>query len=227
MAARELHIFALHKLGEMSGGPRQRCPGLDKFDEHLGEIEGVEVVIKDPSLKRTRKGKKGASSSTSKAGPTMRFGAKAVEDHGLTWFNTQKEAKYAPENWIDEVHLELDFPAIRDKIRELGAGYIFNEQERRNLILVREFYTSWDTSFGESTKIKIRGQVVRFTAKRFNAFLEKPSVDPLEYFILLVKPPYRDICHTLCGEQSYNCCAKDHNGTHSTLAFAYLNREAK
>ncbi|MCD7463645.1 hypothetical protein HAX54_051059, partial [Datura stramonium] len=37
------------------------------------------------------------------------------------------------------------FPAIRKKIRELGASYIFNELERCNLTLVREFYTNWDT----------------------------------------------------------------------------------
>ncbi|MCD9560917.1 hypothetical protein HAX54_019742, partial [Datura stramonium] len=25
----------------MSGAPRQRCPDLEKFDEHFGEIEGA------------------------------------------------------------------------------------------------------------------------------------------------------------------------------------------
>ncbi|MCE2056169.1 hypothetical protein HAX54_044145, partial [Datura stramonium] len=92
--------------------------------------KGKEVVVADPGLKRTRKGKKGASSSASKVGPTRRFGEKA----GC---------------------LALDFPAIRNKIRELEMGYIFNESERCNLTLVREFYTNWDTSFGESTKLKI------------------------------------------------------------------------
>ncbi|MCD7465302.1 hypothetical protein HAX54_001012, partial [Datura stramonium] len=110
-----------------------------------------EVVV-DPSLKRTRKGKKGASSSASKVGPARRFGAKVIEPHGLTWFNSQKESKYAPENWIDEGLLALEFLTIRDKICELGGGYIFNKPERCNLILVREFYANWDTSFGESTK---------------------------------------------------------------------------
>ncbi|MCD9558467.1 hypothetical protein HAX54_015853, partial [Datura stramonium] len=51
---------------------------------------------------RLRKGTKGASSSAAKAGPARQFGAKSVEPHGLTWFNIQKKAKYAPENWIDE-----------------------------------------------------------------------------------------------------------------------------
>ncbi|MCD7467817.1 hypothetical protein HAX54_005459, partial [Datura stramonium] len=81
--------------------------------------KGKEVVMYQ-SLKITRKGKKGASSSASKVSLARRFGAKAVEPH--------------------------------DKIRELGVGYIFNEPERYNLTLVRNFYTNWDTSFGESTK---------------------------------------------------------------------------
>ncbi|MCD7456695.1 hypothetical protein HAX54_032778, partial [Datura stramonium] len=68
----------------------------------------------------------------------MRLGAKEVEPHWFTWFHTQKEAKYAPENWIDEDCLALEFLAIRDKICELGVGYIFNELERCNLTLVRE-----------------------------------------------------------------------------------------
>ncbi|MCE0482231.1 hypothetical protein HAX54_040746, partial [Datura stramonium] len=110
------------------------------------------MVVADPSLKRTRKGKTGASSSSSKAVPAKRFGTKEVEPYGLTWFYTQKEAKYALENWIDEGLLALEFPSIWDKICELGAGYIFNEPERCNLTLVREFYVNWDTSFKESTK---------------------------------------------------------------------------
>ncbi|MCD9641988.1 hypothetical protein HAX54_028552, partial [Datura stramonium] len=53
----------------------------------------------------------------------------------------------------------------QNKVRELGAGYIFNESERFNLTLVRELYSNRDTSFRESTKVNIIGQVVRFTAK--------------------------------------------------------------
>ncbi|MCE3214652.1 hypothetical protein HAX54_052973, partial [Datura stramonium] len=53
---------------------------------------------------------------------------------------------------IDEGCLAFEFPTIWDKIRELGVGYIFNELNRCNLTLVREFYANWDTSFRESTK---------------------------------------------------------------------------
>ncbi|MCD7470843.1 hypothetical protein HAX54_011006 [Datura stramonium] len=119
----------------------------------MGEVlstmtsKGKDVVVADPSVKRAIKGKMWANSSASKARPAGRFGAKAVKHYGLTWFNTQKDAKYAPENWIDGDHLALEFPDIRHKIHELGAGYIFNEPERCNLTLVREFYANWDTSF--------------------------------------------------------------------------------
>ncbi|MCD9639283.1 hypothetical protein HAX54_023708, partial [Datura stramonium] len=67
-----------------------------------------------------------------------------------------KEARYAPKSWIDEGHLALEFPTIRDKLRELGVRYIFVEAEEWNLTFVREFYENWDTSFRESTKVKIR-----------------------------------------------------------------------
>ncbi|MCE2055934.1 hypothetical protein HAX54_043758, partial [Datura stramonium] len=108
--------------------------------------------------------------------PARRFGERAVEPHGLSWFKTQKEVKYAHNNWIDEGSFALEFPVIRDNLCELGLGYIFVEPKECNLTLVREFYANWDTSFGESIKVKIRGQVVWFTYKIFNSFLETPAV---------------------------------------------------
>ncbi|MCE0482424.1 hypothetical protein HAX54_041205, partial [Datura stramonium] len=97
--------------------------------------KGKEVIVVEKSRKRGRPRKSKASSSAPKASPARRFEAKALELHGLTWFNTQREAKYAPENWIDEGRLELEFLDIRDKIRELVTGYIFNELEGCNLTL--------------------------------------------------------------------------------------------
>ncbi|MCD7471710.1 hypothetical protein HAX54_012336 [Datura stramonium] len=93
-----------------------RCHGIN-FDKRK------EIVVANKGLKQLRKVTKGLSSSA-KGAPARRFGAKAVEPHGLTWFNIQKEAKYSPENWIDEGHLALEFPTIRDKVCELGLGYI-------------------------------------------------------------------------------------------------------
>ncbi|MCD7448785.1 hypothetical protein HAX54_046321, partial [Datura stramonium] len=57
-----------------------------------------EVETANRGLKQPRKGTKGLSSSAAKETPARRFGAKAIEPHGLKWFNAQKESKYAPEN---------------------------------------------------------------------------------------------------------------------------------
>ncbi|MCE3217059.1 hypothetical protein HAX54_010201, partial [Datura stramonium] len=168
-----------------------------------------------------RKGTKGLKSSATKAPPARRFRAKVVEEHGLKWFNIQKEAKYAQENRTGLGYLALKYPTICDTIRELGLGYVFVEPEECNLTLVMEFYANWDTSFGERTKIKIKGQVVHFSVRSFNAFLCTLVVDPSMYFLLLQKAPY------LCGEYSYAYWERDHKGTHSTHLFSYLNKEAR
>ncbi|MCD9638390.1 hypothetical protein HAX54_022331, partial [Datura stramonium] len=117
------------------------------------EIEGCRKRSKEAPKRYN-----GASSLAANASPAKQFGAQALEPHGLTWFNTQKEAKYAPENWIDESRLALEFPVVRDKLHKLGVGYIFAKLEECNLTLVREFYENWDTLFGERTKVKIRAQ---------------------------------------------------------------------
>ncbi|MCD7461175.1 hypothetical protein HAX54_045427, partial [Datura stramonium] len=75
-----------------------------------------------------------------------------MEENGLKWFNDKKEAKYGLENLIDEGHLELEFPAIRNTFRELGMGYVFPKPKECNLTLVREFYANCNTSYGENTK---------------------------------------------------------------------------
>ncbi|MCE0481191.1 hypothetical protein HAX54_038736, partial [Datura stramonium] len=51
-----------------------------------------EVIVAEKSQKRGRPRKTQDSSSASKVGLPRRFRAKAVESHGLTSFNSQKEA---------------------------------------------------------------------------------------------------------------------------------------
>ncbi|MCD9560013.1 hypothetical protein HAX54_018438, partial [Datura stramonium] len=121
--------------------------------------KGMETEVAGKGLKRLWKGTNGASSSKAKASSAKCFGVPAVEPHGISWFNTQMEAKYAPEHWINEGRLAREFPAIRDRARELGLGFIFAKLEEFNLTLVREFYANWDTSFGENNEVKIWGQV--------------------------------------------------------------------
>ncbi|MCE0481251.1 hypothetical protein HAX54_038846 [Datura stramonium] len=94
------------------------------------------MVVAEKGLKRLREGTKGSKSLAAKAPPVGRFGAKAINEHGLKWFNAQKEAKYAPEKWIDEGRLSLEFLTIYDTIHELGLGYMFVEPEECNLTLL-------------------------------------------------------------------------------------------
>ncbi|MCE2056173.1 hypothetical protein HAX54_044149, partial [Datura stramonium] len=84
------------------------------------ENKGKEVVVTNKGLKWLIKGTKGSKSLAIKSPPARRFEAKVVQEYGLKWFNSQKEAKYAPKNWIDEEHFALEFPNIHETIRELG-----------------------------------------------------------------------------------------------------------
>ncbi|MCD7467515.1 hypothetical protein HAX54_004985 [Datura stramonium] len=90
--------------------------------------KGREIAVARKWFRRLRKGV-ASSSSAQKIPSIRRFGAKDVEEHGIKWFNAQKEAKYSIENRIDEGHLALEFPTIWDTIQELGLGYVFVELE--------------------------------------------------------------------------------------------------
>ncbi|MCE3216524.1 hypothetical protein HAX54_006778 [Datura stramonium] len=53
-----------------------------------------EVETSSKGFKRPKKGVS-PSSLVLMEPPTRKFGAKAVEEHGIEWFNSQKEAMYA------------------------------------------------------------------------------------------------------------------------------------
>ncbi|MCD9640438.1 hypothetical protein HAX54_025742 [Datura stramonium] len=147
---------ARHRPPSSTEGVRRlslRCFTLHGAPRGTMTSKRKEVNVAKKIRKRGRPRKTDASFSAPKSGSTRRFGATAVEPKGLTLFNTKKEAKYAPKNWIDKGFLALEFPTIRKKIRKLGVGYMFNESERCNLTLVREFYANRDTSFENSTKV--------------------------------------------------------------------------
>ncbi|MCE3051000.1 hypothetical protein HAX54_048710, partial [Datura stramonium] len=54
--------------------------------------KGKEMAVADKGFKRLKKGTKGSKSSTAKALPARRFGAKDIEENGLKWFNEQNQA---------------------------------------------------------------------------------------------------------------------------------------
>ncbi|MCD9560011.1 hypothetical protein HAX54_018434 [Datura stramonium] len=88
-------------------------------EAQLAKVARRADTVANKGLKWLKKGTKGSSSSA-KGTLARRFRAKVVEPHGLTWFNRQKVAKYAPKNWIDEGRLALESLGIRDKVREVG-----------------------------------------------------------------------------------------------------------
>ncbi|MCD7461117.1 hypothetical protein HAX54_045197 [Datura stramonium] len=116
--------------------------------------KGKEIEAAGKGLKQLRKCTKGPSSSSSKGATARMLRERAVEPHGLSWFNTQKEVKYAPKNWIDKGFLALEFSTIQDKVRELGLGYIFAKTEKCNLTLVRNFMQTRTLIFGRAPKSK-------------------------------------------------------------------------
>ncbi|MCD9559815.1 hypothetical protein HAX54_018116 [Datura stramonium] len=73
----------------------------------------------------------------------------------------------------------------------------------------------------------MRSQVILFTTRTFNAFLGMLAKDAELYFQLNEKPPYKDILHTLCGENAMALWTRSDNDTHPILPYSYLYRAAK
>ncbi|MCE3050384.1 hypothetical protein HAX54_047084, partial [Datura stramonium] len=59
--------------------------------------KGKEVATSRKGFKWLRK-RVAHSSSTPRAPPSRRFRAQSIEEHGLKWFNMQKEARYLSGN---------------------------------------------------------------------------------------------------------------------------------
>ncbi|MCD7460620.1 hypothetical protein HAX54_043986 [Datura stramonium] len=57
-------------------------------------VQGKEITTSSKEFKRLRKGV-ALSSSILRAPPARRFGAQAMEEHGLKWFNAKKKLNMA------------------------------------------------------------------------------------------------------------------------------------
>ncbi|KAG5581212.1 hypothetical protein H5410_051839 [Solanum commersonii] len=175
--------------------------------------------------KRNRKGETFGSSSAQE--PVQKFGKKAVQRYGWEWFSCQQEAKYMGEEFMNEVRLQSQFPAIYHTVIQLGLRFIFHNPGDCNLTLVREFYANWLTE----TKYKIvpvRGKDVKFSARILNELLGTPNYDPDEFNSLKDKLPYRDIRHILCGVDSTARWERSKDTRrHNALYFANFNQVAR
>ncbi|KAG5594233.1 hypothetical protein H5410_035465 [Solanum commersonii] len=135
---------------------------------------------------------------------------------GREQFACQQEAKYMGDEFVNEVRLQSQFPAIYQTINELGLRFIFENLGDCNLTLVREFYANWLTETKYKT-VSVRGKDVRTR-----------NCDPDEFNSLKDKPPYRDIRHTLCGVDSTATWERSKDtGRHNTLHFANFNQFAR
>lgn len=177
------------------------------------------------------KQKVGGSSS---GGPNMRipprrFGKQVVEEHGLDWYNTQLADKYMGDEYVNQQSLQEMFPTIYDGIYNLCLQYIFVDQGECNLTLVREFYANWNTENSQcNSQVVVRGKRVRVSTRAWNRFLGTPNCPNAEHLTMIEHPPYRDIRHTLCGENStVRWNRSRETGQHATLPYSHLNLEAR
>ncbi|MCE3051964.1 hypothetical protein HAX54_051256 [Datura stramonium] len=90
---------------------------LESYNNTSSYLEGVmslkadkekEVEITNKGLKRLCKGTKGSSSLSTKGTPSRRFGAKAMEPHGLKWFQAQKEPEECNLTLVREFNANWD-----------------------------------------------------------------------------------------------------------------------
>uniref|UniRef100_M1DYX5 Putative plant transposon protein domain-containing protein n=1 Tax=Solanum tuberosum TaxID=4113 RepID=M1DYX5_SOLTU len=174
--------------------------------------------------KRTRKGEASGFGNKELA---QKFGKKAFQRYGLTWFECQREAKYMGDEYVDSVRLQSQFPDIYRIVVELGLQFVFDHPGDCNLSLVREFYANWLTET-KYKAIPIRGRDVKFSARLLNELLGTPNCDADDFNRLKEKPPYRDIRHTLCGIESTCRWGRSKDiGRHSNLHFANFNLVAR
>ncbi|MCE2055350.1 hypothetical protein HAX54_042444, partial [Datura stramonium] len=91
--------------------------------------------------------------------------------------------------------------SLKPKLQALRLDFVFNDPGECNLNMVREFLANWKPK-KRSNQVNIRGQLLKFTASTLNQFLGTPHMDPQPMRDLLLKPPYREIRHTLSGPNS-------------------------
>ncbi|KAH0709561.1 hypothetical protein KY284_010988 [Solanum tuberosum] len=185
------------------------------------------MAPKAKNVAGSKQSRKGEASGSRNREPVQKFGKKAVERYGWTWFDCQREAKYMGDEYVDEVRLQSQFPVIYRIVVELGLRFIFYHPGDCNLSLVREFYANclMETKY---KIVPIRGKDVEFSARILNELLGTPNYDADDFNMLKEKSPYRDIRHTVSGVESTARWAHSKDtGRHSTLYFANVNLIAR
>uniref|UniRef100_M1DNL5 Putative plant transposon protein domain-containing protein n=1 Tax=Solanum tuberosum TaxID=4113 RepID=M1DNL5_SOLTU len=185
------------------------------------------MAPKPKNVAGSKRSRKGEASRSGNREPAQKFGKKAVKEYGLMWFDCLREPKYMGDEYVDEVRLQSQFPAIYMTIVELELEFIFAHPGDCNLTLVREFYANWMTE-SQIKQVPIRGKEVRFSTQVLNEMLGTPNYGTDEFNRLKETPPYRDIRHTLCGVESTARWGRSKDtGMHNTLYFPNFNLVAR
>lgn len=118
--------------------------------------------------------------------------------YGKDWYECQQESKYLHDNYyVDEGRLRKEFPHNPSQINALGLLYVFMDQGRCNLSLVREFYMNWNTHRFEVYKGFVRDSWVRSSVEALNDFFGTPICENAQFLAVIERPPYRDIRQTV------------------------------
>ncbi|KAH0679451.1 hypothetical protein KY284_020536 [Solanum tuberosum] len=141
--------------------------------------------------------------------------------------SARRPHRYMFDEYVDEGQLLEEFPHIHAQVRALGLHYIFVDQGKCNLSLVREFYVNWNTHHVRWNQGLICNNRVQFSVEALNEFLAAPYCDHSDFQAMIDQPPYRDIRHTLCRVNSVSRWDRVWDtGRHSTFHYAHLNLEA-
>ncbi|MCD9646597.1 hypothetical protein HAX54_036578 [Datura stramonium] len=184
---------------------------------------GKGVASSSHGSKRARRPSEEEHEDVRMAPPTLRrYGLRWVtEKEGKKWFKEHKESKYSYDMFIDRNCLSLVFPQMVDRILTLGLGFVFDAPGDCNLNMVKEFLASWMPK-ERSNQVKIRGQIIEFASMALNRLLGTPNVNPQPFFVMVKKPPYRNIRHTLCGPNSVARWTRHQQfGYHVLLPYAH------
>ncbi|MCE0481704.1 hypothetical protein HAX54_039644 [Datura stramonium] len=150
-----------------------------------------------------------------------------MKQEGKKWFKEHKESKYSHEMFIDRETLALKFPRIVDRLYTLGLVFVYNDPGECNLNMLREFLSNWDPK-ERSNQVKIRGQIVNFSLVVLNRIHGSPRIDPQLFKNFILRPPYREIQHTLGVSNTIARWAHhQQDGYHVSFPYAHMPREAR
>uniref|UniRef100_M1DIP7 Putative plant transposon protein domain-containing protein n=1 Tax=Solanum tuberosum TaxID=4113 RepID=M1DIP7_SOLTU len=184
-------------------------------------------AVASSSRKRVRTCTTISPAPTVPRGQTQHYGAKAVTSEGKKWYKSHTEAKYFLDVILDDVHLEREFPHIMCRLQELHMSFIFQDPSECNVSVVREFYSNWKPD-ARSHFVTVRGVEVSLTPSAINQILGTADAPSDVLTGININPPYQQIRHALCGEQSTaKWIRHGHRGYHQSYPYAHINREAR